>query len=93
MFNKDVRRDILLLFCSLLFYLAFLVLNASNSVVGSKENVTYNEYDTPPELCVPRYENRLYTDDSGHGTLRGVKIGIPDIEIYEKSCEDLGLKN
>ena len=93
MFNKDIRRDLLLLFCSFLFYFGFLVLNASNNVLGSKENVSFNNYDEPPERCVPRYENRIYRDDGGHITLKCVKISIPEIKIYERSCEELNLTN
>ena len=89
----DVKRDLLFLFCSFLFYFGFLVLNASNDAEGSKENVTYNEYDEPPERCVPRFENRIFRDDTGHIKVRCVKIGVPDIVTYERSCEELNLTN
>lgn len=93
MFNESVRRDAMLLFCSFLFYFGFLVMNASTFSNATKENRTYNDFENPPELCTPRYENRIYQDEFGHSTIRCVKIGIPTIEIYQKPCEDLGLKN
>ena len=88
----DVKRDLLILFCSLLFYFAFLILNVTHSE-GSKENPNFTIGDEPPERCMPRYEDRIFRDDSGHIRLRCVKIGVPDIEIYEKSCEELNLTN
>lgn len=93
MANISFKKDLFLLFCSLLFYLGFLVLNVTHEVTGSKENQSFNNYDTPPELCTPRYENRMYQDESGHISIKCVKIGIPDIKIYDKSCEELGYKN
>ena len=90
MFNSNLRRDFLLLFCSFLFYFSFLTLNSS---VEGSENQTFNDYDTPPELCNPKYENRLYRDDTGHTSIRCVKIGIPEIETYDKSCEELEFTN
>ncbi len=93
MITKDVKRDLFLLFCSFLFYFAFLVLNLSEISEGSKENQTYNNYDEPPERCYPNYENRIFRDESGHTSLKCVKIGVPDIKIYDRSCEDLNLTN
>jgi len=85
----EVKRDLLILFCSFLFYFAFLVLNAT----GSRENANFTVYDEPLERCIPRYENRAFTNELSHTILRCVKIGIPDIEYYEKSCEELNLTN
>lgn len=93
MITKDVKQDLFLLFCSFLFYFAFLILNLADITEGSKENRTYNDYDEPPERCYPNYENRLFRDGSNHASLKCVKISVPDIEIYDRSCEELNLTN
>lgn len=94
MVNIDFKKDLFLLFCSFLFYFAFLVLNVTHDTYGSKENINLTQYsETPPEFCNPRYVNRLYTDANGDEIVKCVKIGIPENTYYEKSCEELELYN
>ncbi len=86
--NVDFKRDAFLLFCSLLFYLAFLFLNIAQDS-DARENQSFNDYDTPPEICNNIYEDRIFKDESGHEILRCVKLGIPEITIYPKTCQEL----
>lgn len=90
--NVDFKKDLFLLFCSLLFYLAFILLNISQDS-DARENQTFNDYDTPPEICNNIYEDRIFKDESGHETLRCVKLGIPELTIYSKNCKELNLKS
>ena len=93
MINKDVRRDILLLFCSFLFYFAFFFINVDLKDVIGTENSNFTIGEEPPERCIPRYEDRIFTNEDGETKTRCVKIAVPENIYYEKSCEELNLTN
>ena len=93
MLNKDVRRDILLLFCSFLFYFGFFFINVDLKDVKGTENSNFTIGEEPPERCNPRYEDRVFRDELGNNKVRCVKIAVPDNIYYEKSCEELNLTN
>jgi hypothetical protein len=93
MINKDVRRDMLLLFCSFLFYFAFFFINVDLRDVIGAENPNFTIGEEPPERCIPRYEDRVFKDEFGNNKIRCVKIAVPENVYYEKSCEELNLTN
>jgi len=93
MVEIDYKNDLFLLFCSLLFYISFLVLNLTHDT-DARENLNATIYDAnPQELCNNVYENRIFRDETGHETLRCVKLEIPNNIIYTRSCEELHLKS
>lgn len=93
MINKEIKRDVFLLFCSFLFYFAFFFINADIKDVKGSENVNFTIGEEPVERCIPRYEDRTYKDSQGHVFTRCVKIAVPENIYYDKSCMELGLTN
>ena len=94
MINKEIKRDLFYLFCSLLFFFAFFLMNKDiKEVQGGKENPNFTIGVEPPERCLPKYEDRVFIDEYGRENLRCVKIAVPDNVYYNKSCEELGLEN
>ncbi len=90
---EEIKKDLFYIFCSFLFFFVFLFINNDVKYVQGSENSNFTIGEEPVERCIPRYEDRIFTDTEGNQILRCVKIAVPDNFYYDKSCEELGLKN
>ncbi len=93
MINREVKRDLFYLFCSLSFFFAFFFMNNDIKEVQGKENINFTGVDEPVERCIPRYEDRAFRQEDGSIIVRCVKIAIPENVYYDEPCKELGLFN
>src|SRR3989338_1808851 len=90
----EIRKDILILVSMLLLYLAFLTINSTQDAIGAENtNLTQGYDDIPPELCSPVYVDRSLILENQSVLKRCVKIGIPDMVFFDKTCNELNLRN